>query len=397
MRVALFNLRYSYNLGDVLLCECLEFGLRRAKKDLDVLQFDITGRRDFARGSPRRLAMLAVLQRLPLAVRQRIARFVIGRSLRRTLPYWRAELAKIDAVVLGGGNLLADSDLNFPLKVAAVFGAVASVGLPAAVYGVGVSDNWSTKGDILFRNALAGVRLVYAAVRDTLSREIWIRRLGIAGISPPQIVRDPGLLAAECYPAWPRPAMSNKRIGICVTHPVTLRYHADRETPGASAQIAWFAELVKAFSQKGFVVSLFTTGSPEDEAYLDKVMPKMLSTTDHPAGKVERVPRLTKAADLAGFVSTLDILTSHRLHACMAAYSFGVPNIGFTWDVKMQSFFDSVGRTRYLCAAVSTPVADVVRLADEALQLGIDVKERASAMAETHRDIGDLLRALEAA
>jgi polysaccharide pyruvyl transferase WcaK-like protein len=393
MRVALLNLRYSPNLGDVLLCECLEFGLRQAIAGLDVLQIDITGRRDFAQGSSRRLAALAVLQRLPQAVRQRIARVVLGRSLRRTLPYWQTELAAVDAAVLGGGNLLADADLNFPLKVAAVFGAVAAAGLPAAVHAVGVSDNWSRDGETLFRDALAGVRLVHAAVRDEQSKEIWVRRLGPAGIAQPQVVRDPGLLAAECYPVRARPATSDRRIGICVTHPVALRYHADERMPSASALTAWFVALVKALTQKGFATLLFTTGSPEDEAYLDRVMPMILSAAS-PPGSAERVPSLAKAADLADFVSTLDLLMGHRLHACVAAYSYGIPHVGFTWDKKMQSFFDSVGRSRYICAAVSTSVADVVSLAEETLRNGIDAEERRSVVAATHADIASLLRNL---
>jgi polysaccharide pyruvyl transferase WcaK-like protein len=396
MRLVLLNLRYSPNLGDVLLCECLEFGLRQARAGLHVLQLDITGRRDFARGKSRRLAALAVLQRLPQPVRHRVARVVLGRSLRRTLPYWQTELAQADAAVLGGGNLLADADLNFPLKVAAVLGAVTAAGLPAAVHAVGVSDNWSRDGETLFRDALAGVQLVHAAVRDEQSRDIWVRRLGPAGIAPPQLVRDPGLLAAECYPSRARPASSETRVGICLTHPVALRYHADERMPSASALTAWFVALVRALTQKGFAIFLFTTGSPEDEAYLDRVMPTILSAAD-PLGKAERLPNLAKAADLADFVSTLDLLIGHRLHACVAAYAYGVPHVGFTWDKKIQSFFDSVDRSRYVCPAVSTSVADVVSLGEEAMRRGISGEERGSIIAQTHADIASLLRNLEPA
>lgn len=391
MRVALLNLRYSPNLGDVLLCECLEFGLRKAGSD--VLQLDITGRRDFPKGSTKRLAALAIMQRLPQVVRQLIARIVLGRSLRRTLPYWRGQLASVDAAVLGGGNLLADADLNFPLKVSAAFNAVAAGGLPAAVHAVGVSDNWSPGGARLFCEALAGVRLVHAAVRDENSRDIWIRRLGAAGIVKPEVVRDPGLLAAECYPAQPRPATSGTRVGICVTHPTALRYHADEAMPSASALTEWFAALVHAFSRKGYHVLLFTTGSPEDNAYLERFMPMVQQGQNGP-GRIERVPSLPKAADLAAFVSTLDLLIGHRLHACIAAYSYGVPHVGFTWDQKLKSFFDSVGRSRYVCPAVSTSVAEVVDLAEETLRDGLDADERTATVAQTHADIAQLLRSL---
>jgi hypothetical protein len=101
MRLALLNLRFSPNLGDVLLCECLEYGLRRAAANVDVIQLDITGRRSFAKGSAKRLAAMAVLQRLPRALRAQFARVILGRSLRRVMPYWRGTLATVDAAVLG--------------------------------------------------------------------------------------------------------------------------------------------------------------------------------------------------------------------------------------------------------------------------------------------------------
>jgi polysaccharide pyruvyl transferase WcaK-like protein len=396
MRVATLNLRYSPNLGDVMLSECLEYGLRQACTGLEIVSLDITGRRDFARGSTRRLAALAVMQKLPQAARHGIARVMLGRSLRRTLPFWTRELATADAAILGGGNLFADADLNFPLKVAAVMGAVAAAGLPAAVYGVGVSDNWSRDGEALFRKALAGVDLRDATVRDALSREIWIRRLGPAHIAPPRLARDSGLLAAECYPALKRPDGPAMRVGICVTHPLALRYHADELMPSPNELTAWFAEMAGAFTKRGCAAFLFTTGSPEDEAYLDAVMPAMRAAVD-PAGSLSRVPRFAGASDMAGFISTLECLIAHRLHACVAAYSYGVPHIGLTWDRKMQSFFGSVDRGRFLRPAVSTPLSEILQIADAALAIGISADHQAAVMADTRNDIVMLLRGLSGA
>jgi polysaccharide pyruvyl transferase WcaK-like protein len=396
MRLALLNLRYSPNLGDVLLCECLEYGLRRAIPGLEIVALDLGGRRDFARGGKRRLAALAILQRLPKPARQQVARIILGRSLRRTLPYWTAALADADGAVLGGGNLFADADLNFPLKIAAALGAVAAAGLPAAVHAVGVSDNWSREGQALFQRGLAGVRLVHASVRDARSRDIWARRLGALAIADPVIARDPGLLAADCYAAAPRPPGPGRRVGICAIHPVALSYHADDDVPGARDLTAWFAGLVSAFTARGDAVSLFTTGSPEDEAYLDAVMPALRAAAA-PAGQVARVPRFAGAGDLAGFVATLDLLLAHRLHACIAAYSFGIPHVGFTWDLKMRGFFDSVGRGRFLRGAAPASVAAVAELAEEAARVGIDPAARAAVMAETQDDIARLARGLTGA
>ncbi len=54
MRLALLNLRYSPNLGDVLLCECLEYGLRQAMPGIDILPLDAAISASRARGGWRR-------------------------------------------------------------------------------------------------------------------------------------------------------------------------------------------------------------------------------------------------------------------------------------------------------------------------------------------------------
>lgn len=393
MRIALLNLRYSPNLGDVLLCECLEFEMRRAVAGLDVVQIDITGRQRFAPASSKRLAALAIMQRLPLFARQCIARVVLGRSLRRILPLWKAQFATINAAVLGGGNLLADADLNFPLKVAAILSVVAARKIPAAVHAVGVSDNWSTSGQSLFRKALTGVRLVHAAVRDEQSRTIWNRRLGSERVLSPIVVRDPGLLAADCYPRSKRPRKRGRDIGICMTHPVALAYHADEPIPDALIMTEWFRTLANAFVAKGDTVHLFTTGSPEDETYLDSVIASFKSGAN-PKTSIERIARFDSAAGMAGFLSSLDLMLGHRLHACIAAYAFDVPNIGFSWDQKMQSFFHSVQRGSYIVPAVTTSVAVVMDLAEKTFREGIDMNVRASVVAETRQDVATLLKTL---
>jgi polysaccharide pyruvyl transferase WcaK-like protein len=140
-------------------------------------------------------------------------------------------------------------------------------------------------------------------------------------------------------------------------------------------------------------VFLFTNGSPEDEAYLTEAAPRLLASTD-PAGSVALVPRFTRPVELARFIATLDLLAAHRLHACIAAYSYGVPHIGFTWDAKLRSFFEAVGRVRFICGAVTTPAETVVALAEEAMRFGIDQRERASVVTQTIDDIGALARAL---
>jgi polysaccharide pyruvyl transferase WcaK-like protein len=97
---------------------------------------------------------------------------------------------------------------------------------------------------------------------------------------------------------------------------------------------------------------------------------------------------------MAGRIATFDLVVAHRLHACVAAYAYGVPHIGFTWDIKMRSFFDSVDRGHFLCEAVTMPVDAVLQRADEAMRTGIDAPARDAVVAAAKADIAALLRNL---
>lgn len=395
LRVGLFNVKYSPNLGDGLLSECLEAELRRAAPGSTVVSLDLAGRLAYAKGTAFRAAALKILERSPRAVRRRIVTALLGRALRVHMrPAWRRALQQIDAVVVGGGNLFGDADLNFPLKIDAALAETREAGLPAAVFAVGVSDNWSPDGQALFRRALAGVCLVYASVRDRRSAAIWDARLGPAGVPAPCIGHDPGLLISEHVHPLARRSGGPPLVGLGLTHPLALRYHAPGRYDDA-AVTAWFEGLVAACVRRGWQVTLFTNGSSEDDRYLRRIGPAMVRA--YQPGLVSCVPRFHQPRQLASFVSGLDLLMAHRLHASCTAYSYGIPHLGFTWDEKLENFFAMVDRSPFVCrTGVDAPEA-VAGLGARAMREGIDPVRHGAVLKAAREDVNDLAAALQCA
>lgn len=393
MRIGLFNVKYSPNLGDGLLSECLEAELKRVIPGLAITSFDLAGRMDYVAGGRLRGAALSVLQSSPTPVRHSLARALLGRSLNRLRPVWRSQIAGLDAAVTGGGNLFSDADLNFPLKIDAAWAELRAAGIPTAVFAVGVSDNWSETGASLFRRAFAGTRILDASVRDTRSAEIWNRRLGSSHVSPARVVHDPGLLVARHVPQV-RGHRSAPRIGLGLTHPTTLRYHADDAAVSERTLTAWYVELVRGCLARGWTVDVFTNGSSEDESYLQRLRPVL---TEAAAGRgIAFVPRSRNPTELATLISGFDLLMAHRLHANIAAYSYGVPQIGFVWDAKLVSFFALVGRGEYVLAAGRDTPDTVLALAERGLRDGIDRRCHEAVVAAACADVGTLAEALQA-
>lgn len=396
LRVGLFNVKYSPNLGDGLLSECLEAELIRAAPGFRVHAFDLAGRTDYAIGGRLRGAALSLLQNSPTPVRHGLARTLLGYSLRRSRTVWREKLAGIDVAVTGGGNLFSDADLNFPLKIDAAWGELRAAGIPTAVFAVGVSDNWSETGSDLFRRAFDGTRILDISVRDARSAEVWNRRLVPSGVSRARIVHDPGLLVAHHVPQV-RTDGGPPLIGLGLTHPTTLRYHADEEAVSERALTEWYVELVRGCVGRGWQVGVFTNGSSEDEAYLRRIRP-ILAQADPASGvrsRITFVPRFSNPTELSTYISGLNLLMAHRLHANIAAYSYAVPQIGFTWDAKLKSFFALVGRDDYVRTAGREPTEMVLALAERGLREGIDRVQHRRIIDEARADVGALAEALK--
>lgn len=387
MIIAVANVKFSPNLGDGLLAECLEAELRQS--GAQTLAIDIAGRKAYGEGLRNRRAIMSVLEMLPGPLRRAGVGAALGAVVKKRLvPRWRERLAGADALVLGGGNLLADADLNFPIKIDGVLGEAAAAGLPMGIYGIGVSDNWSRQGQALFQRAMTAGRLTHVAVRDPLSKAIWDRRLGQVGVPLAQVAPDPAVLAAKHFPPvgkLPGPP----RIGLGVTNPLALRYHAGDFKVRDDAFAAWISELAQAMAERGWQVALFTNGSPEDREYLDQLAPRITLA----APDVVVQPAFANPSELAAFVSGCDLVLAHRMHACIAAYAYQVPAIGFSWDKKLQSFFDSVGRDDFVAAAGEASVPDVLKLAERAMAEGVDPAVHAAQVRAAERGIGELVAA----
>ena len=359
VRIALFNVKYSQNLGDGLLTECLERELA-ATSEAETFSLDLAGRLQYDGGVRDRRTAMAILERLPGALRRQLVAAVLTPTLRGSLrPMWRAALACADEIVVGGGHLLTDFDLNFPLKINAALLEAAAFHLPIAIFGVGVSDDWSVRGTRLFEEGFQSQRLVHVAVRDEGSRRAWLRH-AIAPTAPePVLCFDPGILAARYFPAA-QGGPGAPIVALGLTDPLALHYHSASTRLREDEYVSWLAELAGRFVQNGWQTRLFTNGSQEDKLFLARAAPRLTAAG---AGKVSVAPPFERTSDLAAFVAASDLVVAHRLHACVAAYAFARPHVGFAWDPKLEAFFDATGRSDFVVRPCVTSPGDTAAAA----------------------------------
>ncbi|WEX10491.1 polysaccharide pyruvyl transferase family protein [Chelativorans sp. AA-79] len=369
MKILIFNVKYSPNLGDGVLAACLEHGLMREGRDVTVETIDIAGREEYRFQGPGRMRALSLLRLLPAPLRAAAVTFVLRSRLRDMKAHWLKRIEEADAVVVGGGNLFQDDDLNFPLKLNAVLEGVDLAGKPLAVFAVGVTAHWSARARRLFARLL-DCPVVHVSVRDGHARENWIAHFG--NRFEVEVTPDPGLLARNLPSGPALPYVGPPVVGLGVTHPLVLRRHAgipDAQIPLSSA--AEHRLLVRWLVDAGCRVMLFTNGADEDERFMRQVVAGSVCEDCVQAGSVVLAERPSTPDDLVATIGRSAVVIAHRLHASIVAYSLGIPCVGLGWDQKVKSFYEETGRADFFLRGKDVKPADVGAHALRALEAGI--------------------------
>ncbi|MEP3331120.1 polysaccharide pyruvyl transferase family protein [Sedimentitalea sp.] len=396
MKLVLAAVMHSPNLGDGVIAACLDKAAQEYDQNLTLDWLDLAGRSSPV-PSPtqqsRRTAVLNALDAMPTKAQQMLAQPLVSAQVRKQLvPLLPAKFDRAQGVIIGGGQLLSDVHLNFPIKIARIVAEAEARQLPIALHGVGVAQKWTAKGAHLFGRLLQSPMLRFISVRDDASRahlSAHLTRLNSPQVPDIRVFPDPGMLASDLYngdvAARPSP---RQRIGVGITHPVAIRAHSSSATDVPhQAWVKWYRTLAAELA-KNHQVILFTNGSPEDEAMLAEVTGLPLSAN------IEHLARLSGPTALIDFIGGLDGLAAHRLHALIVAYSLDVPSVGLRWDAKVDAFFDLTERSKYLVDAPALPPSKVSDLISKAGQTSEAQTRRTSLQSAAHDGVREAISAL---
>jgi polysaccharide pyruvyl transferase WcaK-like protein len=213
-RIAVCGEIYSSNLGDQAIHTCLLHLLKHIDPDIETISLDLSGRTGL-QVRPGLRQQIAGWQSTPGLNAAFAAANAFYQTVRLTRVYagpWGQQLRQVQALVIGGGQLLMDDGLNFPLKVAGAADQAHRLGLPIHFCACGVGRSWSTPGKRLFSKALSSADSI--TLRDQLSSQRLEQHLpGTAH----QVTFDPAIWAADVYPVLSKNTPADF-IGLCVIH-----------------------------------------------------------------------------------------------------------------------------------------------------------------------------------
>ena len=391
MRIALLNVKYSPNLGDGAIAQCLEEQLSSTLTHAQVFSVDISGRdhfgssRDSIVGANFRVARFTGVlpTRLRSILQSRILPTAVSAKYGRA---WHAALRDCDALIIGGGHLFQDVDHYFPTRLL-VATRQANRRIPVFIYGVGVAKHWTPRGAELVARTLQHGNIEHVYVRDPESRQNWIETFGR---SQPQVVYDPALLSRDVFGPTRTPLKQHRIISIGLSDPSDLRMHSQNPDSIVEVSPDLCSNIVGELTRRGFYVALFTNGADHD--YLEHIAGTI--SRNGKRRKVHVLPRATTPVELAHQIAGSDLVMSNRLHASVIAYSYGVPHIGLAADKKVQSFFEyTCQQERLITPSCSSPDEIISRMM-KALETGVCPTTRAGILAGVKSQISRFSKVL---
>jgi len=356
IRWVIFGAVYAENLGDGVIAECLRHGLTSADPNCSVHFVDISARQHFGDSKiANKSRLLKILQTLPPFVRKFVSAVgVILFLLKNAYPRWRKIFRSEDVLIIGGGHLFSDYNLNFPLKIALIDRIARTASIRSTIYAVGVSKDWSTVALKLFKAVAARAAETGIAVRDEESADFFKGHIPDLA-STVKIARDPGLLAREVYEQCP---CHGKGVGINLSDPTELSQYSERSMAANDFTTMWKG-VIQTLLAQGRNVTIFTNGAKEDQVYLEQVVLELGDFAHH--NNLQILERPITPDQLVSQIKGLEIIVGHRLHAHIVAFSHNIPGIGLEWDTKLRSFFRVAGIEEQMIAQTEINSSEILR------------------------------------
>lgn len=263
----------------------------------------------------------------------------------------REAVAEADAVFIGGGHLLIDTYLTFPLSVRRVAREAKRQRKPLHIVFVGARGPWSLPAKRWFLEACRYAETI--AVRDADSRE-FLLAMDASLADKTVALADPALYTLEAFPRLPagsgtdrvpasRFARNRPVVGLGIMDPHEMKRHsAFRWERDECAD--WWRDAAIELTSRGLQVNVFTNGSATDNAFVEMYVKPRCAGLEG----VQFLGYPTTVAGLVERIAACDAVIAQRLHACIPALSMMKPTYGLIWDQKLSSIFRELGLESHL-------------------------------------------------
>lgn len=249
-------------------------------------------------------------------------------------------------VVIGGGNLLMDNFLNFPLLILRIVQQCEKQRVPVKLFSVGAGKGYSWLAKQIMARIVQSDAVASIVCRDGNTYSL-IKEIGEEEVAQKIICSfDSGLYLDRCDALVQR----TETIGLGVIAPSVLRSVAPEHPMSDTRQaIRWWDLLIGELAREigAHHIEIFSNGSAVDNAFAQRLWQTLLPK--YPGLSV--CTSIRSSSDLIQRIGSYKALAAYRMHAAVTALALDVPVVGFEWDPKVLQMFTYCGK-QTACVAV---------------------------------------------
>lgn len=364
-KIALVCEAYSSNLGDAFICKQVQSLIK--SKGLDVVCVDLSGRRSFSNSE----SQCSTLKSNREKFKNITSFFSRSPFLRRVVTYirWKRNsesdfksyvcsiLKDADGVVIGGGQILTDTNLEFPLRLQSVYEVCKEYQKPYVVFSVGVGDGLSLYARNVLNRIISDAEFVSVRGRVSRSRVCNLNHNVLVVENPdPVFYSDSNSDDGHFFTG-----VNGLYVGLNILSPsVFRRFVPSLKFLSDDDYRRFWYKVATAVCNEGGKCVIFTNGSQSDFESAMFVF-QYLKAKDV---DVVILPRPSNPSLLSDQINGLDVVVATRMHAGIKAYSLGKVVIPVGWDKKIDEVWGQIGIETVVPPSViisAAPWADLLK------------------------------------
>jgi len=343
-KIVIAGRTYSSNLGDGIIAECLQYLFAQVAPEHEIQLLDLGGLETWLPLQPQLFSRRRnYLKRVLLGNKTIYSSITLLRwyasARRRCVLQWDAALSGASLLVIGGGQLLMDNHLRFPLRIHTLGKLAQQRSIPTHFLACGVNRTWSPLARRLFRSIVTQAASI--SVRDSESQKRLLQLLPQAPL--PTQTFDPAIWAAECYPRVDIAESQVRTVGIGVIGLKAVNAHAPAgQKFTEEALLQFWLDILIQIQRSQLPCELFTNGAADDYALAEKVRQEAYVRLGI---NCSLAPRPYRPVDLVQQIQTYRTVIAARLHANLIALSHGIPTVGIVWDNKVAALYHDINKS----------------------------------------------------
>jgi len=366
-KIILAGLLKDKNLGDRVIADCTKYLYNQVIMEKIPVEYCWVELKGSLQSKRKGTNLVVVLRRLIKKLNWNGLFDRISYKIEKQTKYFESIIKGGDLIVVVGGGLIKYRYQQFWLYISGLIYAAERQRIPVILNAVGIEGyNPHNRRCQVLRKALNSPIVMAITTRDdlnTLREKYLLRNTKIIS----KLVADPAVFSGTVYQI--KKSSNSDLIGIGLIRGGIFK---DNGIPlSRNAIINLYVNIILELETRNIPWVFFTNGLPADVELVEIIYKKIGRPFNF---KEILVPK--SAYELVENISKFKAIIAARLHACIIAYSLGIPAIGLVWNGKLLEFGKNIGYSHRFISCNNFHSKHIVDILEDAIDKGYDLEQQ---------------------